>query len=268
MELHKNLSILGLSNKEEKVLLSIIKGISTPLSLAKETKVTRPAVYDILKKLKSRGLVNSQILNGKKSWKLSREEDISQLLYNAKKIILSIPDGSEEVKGPGDGIIVIHRGKEAIIKELDKIFTTHKNQRWFGFQGTKSAKDWENLVGIDYIIKINNLIKKNNLIVEAVLPDQWYKEALAVYGKEWAESYLNRAAAMYEIPKNFFEHKGELFMFKDALYLVAVAEETIIEIKHSAIQDMILAMIRAIEAGSRKIDINAEMRSLIGGEVK
>jgi sugar-specific transcriptional regulator TrmB len=64
--LKDQLKFLDLSTKEEKVLMALKHGHTTPLRIMEATKVSRPAVYDIFKKLKKRGLVESRITNGKK----------------------------------------------------------------------------------------------------------------------------------------------------------------------------------------------------------
>jgi sugar-specific transcriptional regulator TrmB len=53
MNNEKTLKILGLSTKEEKVLVALSEGLDTPLLVSRSTKVTRAAVYEVLKKLKN-----------------------------------------------------------------------------------------------------------------------------------------------------------------------------------------------------------------------
>ena len=63
-----SIKVLGLSKKEEKVLYALREGNDSPAGISQNTKVSRPSVYDILGKLKKRGLVYSYIEQRKKKW--------------------------------------------------------------------------------------------------------------------------------------------------------------------------------------------------------
>lgn len=267
MELHKKLSVLGLSKKEERVLVALIDTSQTPLRIARETKVTRPAVYDILKKLKNRGLVTSQIVNGKKSWSLARKEDIDTALYEAKKVLLSITEGTEEIKGLSDGTVIVHRGKDAINALFAHMTQDHKNERLYNMQGMNIFNAWDTLVGKENVNEFNKNIKKNGILTEGIVPRGWYDDYLKVLGDTegliWAKGFEGRAAATYQINKEYFNHAGQIFMFKSSLYLMAMTEGIIIEIQNSEIQKMIKQMFSYIEDHAENIDVNDLLRKRI-----
>ena len=266
MELRKNLSILDLSLKEEKVLLALIKGFLTPLSIAKETKVTRPAVYDILVKLKKRGLVESKIKEAKKSWHLVDTRELASSLYETKKVLLGLSEGREEVQGVDDSFLVLHRGKEAINKILHDMFLSRHHERFLSLTGTSPISDWMTMMGVNEIGEINRIIKKNGLITEIVAPDKWIEEHFKAMGKEWAADYEGRTASTIYVDKQYFDHGAQLFAFKDALYLLALGDQLIIEIRHSAIQKMVLSMYAFMKDRGEKIDANKLLRELMGKE--
>ena len=147
--LQKQLQVLGLSLKEEKVLLAIRDGLLTPLLISQSTKVSRPSVYDILKKLKTRGLIESYILEGKKGWRLQPVEEISKSLYEAKKAIANIEIEKEEIKSDNGGVIV-YRGKESIRKEVVSIFSTRHDEKFLGLTSYDGAiEGWQKILGND-----------------------------------------------------------------------------------------------------------------------
>ena len=264
MEISKTLKILGLSNKEEKVLLAIISGIKTPLLISKETKVTRPAVYDILKKLKFRGIVKSHIINGKKIWQLCNKDDIENGFYEAKKILLSLSHESKEVEGLGGSTIIIHRGKENIKTLLKTIFLDNKNKRLYGFQGNMSTIGWDKIFTTEETSEINQIIKKNGIIVEAVLPIGWFEEQTKTLGIEWAKDFEGRSSRFHIIEPEYFTHGGQMFILKDSLYLFGLNEEIIVEIRHSEIQKMILMFFRFMQDNSQLVDGNSLIRKITG----
>ena len=266
MELRKNLSILDLSLKEEKVLLSVISGFGTPLSISHETKVTRPAVYDILLKLKKRGLVQSKIKEGKKSWHTVDQKELASSLYETKKVLLGLSDGREEVEGVDDSLIVLHRGKDAVRKILHEMFQSRHHERFLGLSGLSPISDWMTLMGPDEISAVNRTIKKNSLITELIAPEGWIQEHYGAIGKEWAMDYEGRTASTVYADKKYFDHGAQLFAFKDALYLLALGDQLIIEIRHSAIQKMILSMYAFMKDRGERIDANNLLRELMEKE--
>ena len=267
MELRKSLSILDLSIKEEIVLLAIIQGINTPLLLAKETRVTRPAVYDILKKLKERGLVKSHIHNGKKSWSLASKEDIDEALYETKKVLLSISEGVEEVKGLSDGTIVVHRGKVAILSMLSHIVNHRQEARLHIMQGDMVQKGWDAIVGKETINKFNDDLRSHRIITEAIFPNHWFKDHVNRLGIDegikWLKGFIGRAYSAHQIDKKYFNHAGQIFMFKDSLYLMAMNEALVVEIRNSEIQKMVKSMFSFIEEHAEKVDINIGLQKMI-----
>lgn len=266
MELREKLKILDLSIKEERVLLVLQTGHSTVVDIAVHAKVSRPSVYDILKKLKRRGLVESKIRTGKKSWHVVENRELASSLYKTKKILLGLSDGREEVQGVDDSLIVLHRGKEAVNKILHEIFLSRHHERFLGLSGISPISDWMTLIGPDEIGEINRIIKKNALITELIAPDHWIEEHYNAMGKEWAIDYEGRTASTVYVDKQYFDHAAQFFAFKDALYLLALGDQLIIEIRHSAIQKMILSMYSFMKDYGQKIDANRLLRELMEKE--
>lgn len=264
MIFQENTKILGLSRKEALVLGALQDGYSTPLSLFKKTRISRTAIYAILKNLKARGIVKSSITDGKKHWLLENTEDIEKTLYDAKRQLLKIPEGREELHGLSDSIIVVHRGSEAIKKCLGDMFFKHKNKRLYGFQGNTSVIGWNKVFSVTETNKINQAIKKNGFIVEAVLPSDWFTHQTKLLGKEWAKEFEGRMTRVHTIEGKYFEHGGQVMLFKDSLYLLALNEEIVIEIRHSEIQKMLFAFLNFMQDNSETIDANQTLRKLMG----
>ena len=267
MKLREKVKILGLSIKEEKVLMSVIDGFNTPLLISDNTNVSRPAVYEILKKLKKRGIVTTIIINGKKYWSLSRKEDIDRDLYEAKKVILSISEGSEEVKGLSDGAVVVIRGKEAVLKLITSIAKDYKNERLYAMQGDSVQKGWDDIVGLDKINDFNHSLRSNGVITEAILQNNWFEDHISNLGDKegllWAKGFNDRAHATYQIDKKYFNHAGQIFMFKNSLYLMAMNEALVVEIRNSELQKMIKQMFSFIEEHADKINVNQKLNDII-----
>lgn len=263
METTETLKLLGLSKKEEKVLLALQAGSNTPVKLSKVTDVSRTAIYAILQNLKKRGIVTSHIQNGKKSFVLADEREIEKTVYAAKRTLLKNPEGREEIHGLSDSSVIVHRGKEAVRKLMNALLSDHKNERFYGFQGDVAAINWNNVFNVEETNRFNRNIKKNSIIVEAVLPDGWFERQTRELGVEWAKDFEGRATRVNVIDQEYFAHGGQVFIFKQSIYLMALGEELVIEIRNSEIQKMLLAFFKFIQDNSQVIDANALLRDVI-----
>lgn len=265
--LREELRVLGLSLKEEKVLLALQSGEKTVLDIARATRVSRPSVYDILLKLRQRGLVSSKIVHGRKSWHIASEKELADTLYALKKKLLAFSDGKEEVGGVTDGVVVVYRGDKAVKETIFRMFKMHQDERFLAYSGfTDAAEGWYQMFTPEEVNETNRVIKKNRIIAEAVFPCGWADDNFELFGKEWAKDYEGRSASTVYIDKQYFTHGGQLFAFKDSLYLLALKDKLIIEIRHSDIQKMVLAMYSFMKDNGKTIDINRRLRELMGGK--
>lgn len=263
MEITETFKLLGLSKKEQKVLNALQGGSDTPVKLSKATDVSRTAIYAILANLKKRGLAESRITNGKKHWALADEREIEETLYETKRTLLKIPEGREEIHGPSDSVVIIHRGKEAIKKVINEIFLQNSHDRLYGFQGDVAAINWNSIFSVQETNNINRLIKEKGFIVEAVLPDGWFERQTRELGIAWAKEFEGRTTRVNVIDAEYFAHGGQVFIFKQSIYLMALGEELVIEIRNSEIQKMLLAFFKFIQDNSQSIDANELLRNII-----
>lgn len=262
-ERQQNLSLLGLSKKAAGVLLALRSGADTPLLLSRATKVSRPAIYAILLNLKKRGIAESRIHAGRKFWKLVDRRELEQKFFETKRDLLQISPGTQEVFGIDDAVAIIHREKDTVRKLLGELMFDHKNERLFAFVGDNAAVNWNTVFSASETNAFNRAVKKNNIITEGVLPIGWFERQTKELGIEWAKDFEGRSAKTHVIAHEYFRHGAQLFVFKNSVYLIALGEELIIEIRHSEIQKMLLSMFRFIEDNSRLIDVNALLRKLI-----
>ena len=279
--LHK---LLNLTSNEVKVFNTLCNNFNiqniksetkhTPLSISAGTKIVRPTVYITLDALKGRGLINRYTLDGKKYWKVNNDSEIIELLQNSKKFLLSTPSGSESYVGSKsregsknndvlESIVKVYRGKEEIKNLINHLFTNHKHERWQAIQGNRVSAGWYQIFGLDGINHVNELIKKNQMITDGIMPHRWYKEEFDKYGISWAEGFMGRMAATSEIDQKYFDHDGQIFLFEDSAYLLALNEELVIEIKNSQIKSILKEMVHYITDNADKVDVNKELRRLI-----
>jgi len=259
-----NLQMLGLSAKEKRVFSALGAGANTPLQLSRQTGISRPTIYTVLENLHNRGLIESRITNRHKHWQLKNWREIDKAVYELKRSLLQIPEGSEEIYGRADSVVIVHRGKEAIKKVILNLFVDGKQKRFFwGFQGDISTSEWHKVFTVAETNRINRDIKRNRVITEAVLPEGWLEEQTRTLGTAWARDFEGRTAHVNVIEPKYFKHGGQCWIFDDSLYLFSLSEELVIEIRNSEIEKMILATFGFMQDNSRVIDANEVLRKLI-----
>ncbi len=262
----EQIKLLGLSRKEIQVLDALRAGHSTPLLVSEYTKVSRPAIYEIITRLHKRGLIKSNIKDGKKYWSQTKDRDLEQALYETKKALFNFEEGVEEVQGLSDSTVIVHRGGEAIRKLLYGLFKDNKDTRMHGIQGDVVVIGWDKVFGTESTNELNRLIKKNHIIVEGIMPFGFFERQTKALGKKWAQDFEGRMAVNHEIDEEYFQHGGQIWIFKKSVYLIAMNEEIIIEVRNSEIQKLLLSMFSFIQDNSQKFDVNARLRKLLGKE--
>ncbi|MCB9814571.1 hypothetical protein H6784_04105 [Candidatus Nomurabacteria bacterium] len=264
MKLSKtNIKLLGLSRSEIKVLDSLRNKYNTPLLITRHTKISRTTVYETLQRLHKRGLINTYIRSGKKYWTQTTDRNIEQELYLTKTELLAIPEGTEEIKGVSDSTVLVHRGNIAVKTLLGNLTKEHKQERLFALQGDSAAEGWRNMFDNESFDRWNLSIKDNKIITEMIFPVGLFERMYPSHGAEWAKNFEGRMAISNEIHEDYFKHGGQIFIFKSSLYLIAVNEEIVIEIRNSEMQKLILSMFKFIQDNSKKFDVNARLRTLI-----
>lgn len=263
MEVAESLKLLGLSKKEQKVLIALQAGSDTPVKLSKATDVSRTAIYAILQNLKKRGLANTHIISGKKYWSLTSGRKIEEVLYDAKRTLLKIPEGREEVQGLSDATVVIHRGKDSIRKVLGELLFAHQNERFYALVGDAAAASWNKIFSLQETNRFNRALKKNSIIAETIVQEGVLERQTRELGVSWAKDFEGRTTRVNVIDAEYFSHGGQVFIFKQSIYLMALGEELVIEVRNSEIQKMLLAFFQFIQDNSQLIDANELLRNII-----
>ena len=264
MKHHFSLPLLALSKKEKMVLGALKEGLTTPLLIHEKTKVSRTAIYHILTVLRERGMVKKYKESGKFHYRIATEKELGDALYETKKELLSFVDGKEEVSEIKDSVIAVHRGVDALRACYHEMFTKNDGQHFVGAQGVRAYDHYKEKIGIETVNETNARIKKNKIIVEGVFAEGSLEALFGTFGKEWADGYLGRMANIHTIDAKYFDHAGEIFIFRDTVYLLSVKDLIIIEIRHSDIAVVITMLIKYIMDTTRTIDVNRRLRELMG----
>jgi hypothetical protein len=263
----KNLQLLNLTAHEAKVFLLLqTEVLLTPLELSRLCDIPRASIYVALDTLKKRGLAHHAVVNKKNKWKRANAKELGDVLYDTKKAVLGFVDGKEEVSGATDGVVTIHRGKAAVKKVVFGMISNRKHERFLCYTAFSDLidKGWLTIFTPEEINEFNRIVKKNGIISELVAPEHWIEDHYNAMGDTWAKDYEGRASSAVYLSKRYFDHSAQIFAFKDAMYLLALNDKMIIEIRHSDIQKMILAMYGFMKERGDVVDVNRRLRELMG----
>ena len=282
----KNLNVLGLSDYEAHVFtfLQNIKNktnskesldYASPLVIARHTQIPRASVYFTLGSLEKRGLVKNSKVNSKSVWHIESIENISNTIAAVKNILtghsvdrkeLDILDTEKSLTNLVSNV-VIHQGLEAVRSIIYKIIREHKDENFYGYTGVNGViSAWDKIFSRAEVNELNRIIKDNKIICVGVFPKDFASDAFKEYGKGWAMDYEGRTAATNYVDKKYFANTGQMFAFRDAMYLMSLKDKLVIEIRHNDIQKMILSMYQYMRDTSDSVDINEELRILLKTE--
>lgn len=262
----KHLQLLQLTAHEAEVFLLLQTDIQhTPLELSRLCDIPRASIYVALDTLQKRGLTHHSIVNKKSKWSRASEKDLGDVLYDTKKAILGFADGREEVSGATDGVVTVHRGDYAVKKVVFGMITHRKHERFLCYTSFSDILDkgWLKIFSTEEINEFNRIVKKNGIISELIAPEHWIEDHYKAMGDDWAKNYEGRASSSVCLPQKYFNHSGQIFAFKDVMYLLALNDKMIIEIRHSDIQKMVLAMYAFMKERGEMVDVNRRLRELM-----
>jgi len=136
---------LGLTKREAEVYLHALKfGPSTPSSIANKVDIKRPNIYDIVKSLERKGLINYQLINRKKLIVASDPEKIEELIKQkanlAKNLVPVLKNLDPE--GSFQGKITFYQGKKSMVNLFNEALEM-KNKELLGLW---SAKDMDKIL--------------------------------------------------------------------------------------------------------------------------
>lgn len=161
---------IGLGKNEADIYLSLIKfGKSTTTSLTKETGIHRTYIYDILEKLREKGLI-SQIKEENKKYFMATDPSRLKDFLNEKLSIVEevIPELNELRKKKSEGTIVeVFKGKEGIKLILNDMVNEGKDYLGVGVVHYFENEEYLSKTFTDqWILKMNERKVKEKMILE------------------------------------------------------------------------------------------------------
>ncbi|MES2953304.1 MAG: helix-turn-helix domain-containing protein [Patescibacteria group bacterium] len=258
----KGPQILGLSPNEQLVLeaLSLAK---TPLLLSEKTRIPRPTIYLTLASLSKRGLVHRRIAHRKHYWERISDDETSLLLDSAEKALKVGEEERIRIASVENRTIILHKGSKAIKTFITSLLSSHKDERIFGLQSTEVGDSYERIFGKGGIDTLNDLIKKNRIILDSVLPNDYFSKMFARFGAEWASHFEGRSTSVRVIDAEYLNHAVDMLVFKSTAVFIIHHEELALEIKSPELVRLISSLLAFLKDHAKTTDANATLRTLM-----
>ena len=130
----------------------------------------------------------------------------------------------------------------------------------------QSAKTILSKNNLEEIIAYNNKVAKNNQITEFFTEKGYIENAKEVLDKKtfikWLKS-LNRKFITYEVDKEHFYSKNDIFIFRDSLFITDWEKEVCVEIKQIETINILKQFFELLKNSSKRIDFNSMIKSYI-----
>ncbi|MBI2044488.1 hypothetical protein HYT23_00360 [Candidatus Pacearchaeota archaeon] len=213
----------GLGKSESEIYLSLLRlGKATATQLTQETGIHRTYIYDLIEKLREKGLVSQVKEENKQYFQAVDPERIREYLLekvdNINKLIPELnkikKESKEETK------VETYKGKEGIKTILNDIIKEGKDYCAIG-----SVKEFEKILPIfseQFLLKVNNqglrervILEKGIKIIKAkkheyrCLPKEYiFLSSMIIYGHKvalfiWKEPYIQILIKNKDIVKSY-----------------------------------------------------------------
>jgi sugar-specific transcriptional regulator TrmB len=227
MELTTILENIGLSDKEAKIYLALLKfNESLPSVVAKKAGVKRPTAYVILQQLEQKAIVTRVKKGG---FLYYRAIDPHVLLNDQETKFAELKSALPELMGLNNKLFAtpqmsVFEGKEGLIRIMEDTLTAKTELLcWANVdQAVESLKD--------YYPKYIEKKVKNKLWLRGVF---CYSE-MAVKFKKLGEKELRE---IYLIPGEKFPFKNEINIYNDIMAIISQKDEIGVIIQNQAIAD-------------------------------
>ena len=204
---------IGLQDSEIKVYISLLKlKEATASQITQYTGLHRSNIYDIIEKLKERGLVSFIIKNNVKYFRASSPERILDYLKEKEeKIKLILPELISISKEKEENIKVeIYKGKEGIKTILNDIIKEGKNYFLFGHL------KFEELLPI-YVKQFIRQLNEKNISEKAILE----KGTKIIPAKKHHYKYISKEF-LFPNATIIYGNKIAIFVWQEPYYVILI----------------------------------------------
>ncbi len=226
-----------------------------PSEVVRAAGVPNASAYLAFDLLCKRGLAEKKKIKNKTVWLRAAPLPIAEVLGGAINELEHLKNSSVfEIKHKDDTSVTIHRGGDALQKLIFRAVDLNPHERFHILQGANMDDSWMEMVGYQNVLIINRMLKAKEIIGESFIPENYFKNLLPFWGREWAESYVDRLNVVYLIPPEFMPSHAEIILFRDRVLVLHFKEEIAVEMKDAEMLLMFKMLFEYLKTFARKVD--------------
>ncbi len=261
-EVKKGLELLGLDEKEYKIIEALkTGGALRPVDIARKTEVGRTTVNFLLKKLQLRGILVHDKIKNHYEWRINDENQIKNRLEELFRFFNAAPEQGL-INIPENVSVEVLKGRNYIWEISKKLVNLGKNKRVYFIQGNKSiihaVKDFP-LSDIDHI---QSSYRKNKIILDGIGGES-VLELIKNLPLKHLKLYEDRMTVVYLVNDSFVDFDMDIIVVENMAIFVNYGKNLVITIRNEEMCKVLISMMEAMKAVSRKIDFNKFIRELI-----
>jgi len=213
--LTENLNLLGLSDKEAKIYLSLLKqGILTPLELSRITKINRTTIYRVLEQLKDKGLAEEILDQHRIKARAVDPESLKLLIAQRETQLKKLKKGLPEIISrlttvkdtPSASTKVVYfRGRQGLQQMLWNVLKGKNEFVGYGYG------DWNKSVGKEFAEKLRQK-KADENIFSREIQNKDQVDANKTYTQVKGYKKVHQCRA---IPKSIIEINHDTYIYND-----------------------------------------------------
>ena len=268
----EEITLLGLSPKEARLLNSLTSTPENPSTLARKSKLKRTSLYSLLEHLRRRGLVQKKKQGKRWYWQIIPQPQLQEQLFNlAEHHRVNRKTVEKEV-----GLIAseesqykIYRGKEKLNSLYAELGQLPKHTRLYGIQPNLSMATALKNTSPGLITQINESIKQKGVVVEAILAEDFLSYYLKALGQKPAnakkilKSFSDRLAVTTYVPKDILNFEAELLFYNQTLLILNWKELSAVVIKNKEIVGIMTALFNLAKLSGNRVDQNLKITNLL-----
>ncbi len=247
--------VLRLAPHEANVLGVLTSKPQLPSAIVRAAGVPNASAYLAFEHLCERALAQKKVRNGKTVWMRADSASAAAVLSAAINELEGIKDATKfEIKHTDESSVTVHRGAKALQQIVFRALDLNPHERFIIYQGANVDDGWMEKVGFKNVLKINRLLKEKEIIGESFISENYFKNLVPYWGKEWAESYVDRLNVVYLIPEEFMPSHAEILIFRDRVLVLHFVDEVAVELKDAEMLLMFKTLFEFLKTVSTKVE--------------
>ena len=243
--------LLGLSRSEKVAFDSLTEQPQTVAKLVQISGLPRTTLVKILRRFKERGLCETTRTKTRTLYQQAPPELIARNILPSG----ALPSGNISIPFIADRSIKIYKGKDPILGLYRDIISQNFSKPLEVIELSESLQYILEATNIEDLNETNKVISKSKSVLDVIVEEDFFERIYQYHPNDFEtflENFLNRAAHVTTIPAGLLDLPNDLFIFKDAAFIVDWKHRVAIEIQNPLVARQFKELFRVVKSLGRK----------------